>query len=165
MKRHLSIVLLVVLVFSLIGCKNNKTNPDAPTFYYIKNDAEFDGTTNIVTSFYPDINKSTKSHKDILSVYFNGPTTYECRSPFPSGTMLEDFRVMSNRAILVLSPQFATITGAERTIAFACLTKTVIELTGVKSVQIGVEGVQLDGEDYITFDGNSFTYSDDLPVN
>lgn len=162
MKRIILLTLLTAILISLFACTTNTMHKGSVVFYYIKNEKDFDGKTPIMTPYYPQIDHNTNGYAEILNVYFNGPTNYNCQSPFPAGTTIEDINITRSKAHLMLSPQFATISGIDSTVACACLTKTVIELTGVNTVQIRVKGAQLEGKDYLTFNQSSFTYQDDL---
>ena len=162
MKRATILLLLFAILLSLTACQS-PTEKNSLTFYYIKNTENSDGISDIIVPFFPNINNTSYDYAELLNLYFNGPTNYSCYSPFPASTTLEELSVTQSKAKLTLSPQFATISGVELTIACACLTRTVIALTGVSSVQISVNGAQLCGEDSLTFNLKSFTYLDALP--
>ena len=165
MKKAIIITLFFAFTLTLSACSFSTTEPDSLTFYYIKSKDNFDGISDIIVPFYPNTSITNDSYAELLGLYFNGPTNYSCYSPFPAGTTLEELNVTRSKAKLTLSPHFATISDVELTIACACLTKTVIGITGVNSVQILVNGAQLCGEDSLTFNLNSFTYYDELPAN
>lgn len=165
MKKAMVFLLLFVIVLSHCACLFPTTDPHAVTFYYVKDNEKFDGISDIIVPFYPITEIPIDNYTELLKLYFNGPTNYSCYSPFPAGTTLEDLYITRSKAKLTLSPHFATISDVELTIACACLTRTVIGMTGVNSVQILVNGAQLCGEDSLTFNRNSFTYYDDLPAN
>ena len=60
----------------------------------------------------------------------------------------------------------AILADASMTVALACLTRTVVELTGVKAVQISIQNNQINGSDTITLTLNNFAYFDDVqPVS
>ena len=164
MKRLFLLSLIAAIVLSLFACTANEIYEGSVVFYYVKNEKDTDGKTDVITPYYPQLNNTIDNYAEILGIYFNGPTNYSCQSPFPAGTTIEDINITRSKAQLVLSPQFATISGIDFTVACACLTKTVIELTGVNSVQIRVNGAQLDGKDYLTFHTNTFTFQDEFPV-
>ena len=95
-------------------------------------------------------------YRFLIEQYLNGPRSTECISPFPAGITLEEFELEANKAMLTLSPHITTLSGAELMFACVCLTKTVSELTGVRSVQIATVDGTINGNSSITLTPNSF---------
>jgi len=63
-------------------------------------------------------------------------------------------------AKIVLCDEFATLKGLDLTIACACLSRTVIALTGCHEVIISAESMQLDGKNFITLSRDSYLLLD-----
>ena len=162
MKRYICFVLAAVLVLSLCGCASPDNNTNPVVFYYINNEIEYGTESGVITSTVANVNIDPSDYESLLKLYFNGPTNYECISPFPAGTTIEEFSVEGQRAHILLTPHMATIQDAEFTVALACLTRTVIELTGVDTVQIRILKNTILGEESITLSLNSFDYSDNV---
>ena len=59
----------------------------------------------------------------------------------------------------------ATLSDSSFTIACACLTRTVIEMTGVKALQLKIHSRQINGADSLLLTLNDFTYWDDVAVD
>jgi len=163
MNKLFRFVCVTILVFSLLGCDtSHDNNENGIVFYYINNEIEYGRASGVITSTVVDTNVEPDDYESLLTLYFNGPTNYECVSPFPAGTTMEDFSTDGRKAQILLSPHMATIKDAELTVALACLTRTVIELTGVDTVQIQILRNTIYGENSVTLSLNSFDYSDDV---
>lgn len=163
MRKILCITIAIALLFLLQGCRNSPSDTvDTVVFYYIHNDFEYGTASGVITPTIADVKNISPDYTSILEKYFNGLTNDDCISPFPDGITLEDFQVDNNKAQIVLSPHMATISGSSLTIALACLTRTVIELTDVKTVQISIQNNQINGMDSLTLSLNSFAYMDDI---
>lgn len=163
MRKLITFLLLSAIALSLFGCSFSG-NKSEITFYYTVNSDSFDGSDNFIVPYVTNRHASS-NYQDQLDIYFAGPEKSSCESPFPNGTVLEAFESSKNKAHLTLSSQFAELSDIDLMIACACITRTVIELTKVNFVQICVKDTQLLGEDSLTFDLNSFTYSDNLPAD
>ena len=167
MKRLLCVMIAVVLSIISVGCnRHNASKANTATFYYIHNDINYGTTSGVIASMTVELPGGALNYKRVLDQYFNGPTNYDCISPFPAGISLEDIQINNDKAELLLSPHMAILTDASLTVALACLTRTVIELTGVKAVQISIQNNQINGSDTITLALNNFAYFDDVqPVS
>lgn len=165
MKKILICLLLFVLLCTMVSCAFDTKQQGRITFYYIQNPEDFDGNSAIVVPFYPPTNDKNKELAEILATYIKGPSNNSCSTPFPDGTEIEEIIVSRSTAEITLNSQFATITDVDFTVACACLTKTVIGLTGVNTVQVQVNGAQLLGKDSLSFNLNSFSYFDITPAN
>ena len=162
MKRLICLILVVItLLFS--GCSQNADHAtDTAIFYYAHNEIEYGSASGVITSTVADLKGVPKDYRRILEKYFNGPTNYDCISPFPAGIMLEDLQISNDKAEILLSPHMATLSGTSMTVALACLTRTVIDLTGVTTVQIRIQNSKINGADSITLALNSFLFWDDV---
>lgn len=165
MKRLTAIVLLLCLVLSLAACTGEKELTYPVAYHYLRvpaNNSEiFHGSTDSVIA--PEIREGNGHQEDLihlLEIYLLGPLDHNFRSPFPVGTALKAFSVDNNHASVVLSRHFANYSGIDLSLACACLTMTVMDLTGVESVTISVDGFQLDGKASITMDRSNMILTD-----
>lgn len=162
MKRPVCISLVVLLIFALCSCESHTKSILVPvTFYYRTTDIEFGTRSGVITSEIREARGHAEEYQYIIEQYLNGPKSSGCISPFPAGTTLEALSLDNNKVYIMLSPHLAILTGSDLMIACACLTKTVLELTGVKSVQISAENRLLNNEESITMTAASFAYWDD----
>lgn len=158
-------ILLLSAMMLLTGCTSNKNISRTVQFYYIHNEVEFGSKSGVISSNSVQIKYRSEDNLQILNQYFNGPTNYECISPFPAGITLIDFETTQDTARLTLSPHMSMLSGIDLTVACACLTRTVIELTGVHTVQLSIQGNLIDGQESISFNMSSFAYWDDTNLN
>ena len=165
MKRTILITFLLCILFLLVSC--TKELPQTGTqvrFYYIKNDLEFGTDAPLLTSALRTVPTEDNTPEALIRLYLNGPTSYDCVSPFPGGTELVEMYVDGTRASLLLSPHIGTLSPSQQTIAYACLTRTVIELTGVTTVQVRLQNYLINGEETAVFSEDSFAFFDSMSM-
>ena len=163
MKRTFVIIIALLTILALAGC--TQPVPEEGTqvhFYYITNNLNFGSEEPLLIRVNRNVSWEDNTPESIIRLYLNGPTSYDCVSPFPGGTELVEMYVESNRVSLVLSPHIGTLSPVDQTIAYACLTKTVIELTGVSTVQLRLENSLINGEETASFQADSFDYFDSM---
>lgn len=158
MKRTICLILVLSCLLLLAACSNKKSAKDPVNFYYCTPETEFGTQDSLIISQIRDAHGHSRDYHYLISQYLNGPTTYDCISPFPGGTTLEELDVDNSKARIVLSPHITTLSGSELMLACACITKTVLEMTGVHTVQISTSKGRLNGQDSITLTAGSFTY-------
>lgn len=161
MKRFITMVSLLLCLLFLFGCENKSNNAThSVTFFYVQNEDDFNSETPIVVAYQTNTAIEPEDHRALLELYLNGPTTYNCISPFPGGIQLEDYYMVGNRAELTFSPHLTTLSGSDLMVACACITQTVISITQAKYVQISVTGQKINGQDAVTFTSDSFSFFD-----
>ncbi len=163
MKKIICIITAAVFIFLLAGCdRTSDTASNTVVFYYIYNEIEYGTSSGVITPTTVEV-EDVGNYEQLLAKYFNGPTNYDCISPFPAGITLEELEISHNKAQILLSPHMATISGSPLTVALACLTRTVIEMTNVQTVEIRIQNNQINGADSLILSLNNFTYFDDTP--
>ena len=133
MKRILIGLLCALL---LCGCAQSTTSDaQTVTFYYRSIPGQYASEAGVVCGEnYKKTPESTL--QSILQAYFSGPTQENLRAPFSSQTRLLDLSVQEDSATITLSSHFTYTAGIDRSIACACIAKTVMDITGCKSVTI-----------------------------
>ena len=165
MRRIFSFSLMLLLLWSMIGCQTSQeeTSAHSATVYYQRTDPSYGSMDSIVAAY----NLPTSEQEDIpvlLERYFKEAPSAEYRSPFPAGMYLVSFENGNYTAKIVLSHNFANLTGIDLSIACICLTKTVMSLTDCDEVIISAEGALLDGQRFITLGQDSYLLLDNIPV-
>ncbi len=161
MKRIMYLLLILVVVFTLSCCGNKPAEPIKPVnFYYRTVTTTYGADATIITAEARESQGYEDNYQYLIEQYLNGPRTYDCISPFPAGTTMEEFSISSSKVQIMLSTHMSLLSGAELMLACACLTRTVCELTGINTVQISSDGGMLNNEESITLTNNSFTYLD-----
>lgn len=159
MKRMICFIMIVSTLFLFSSCElSSQPAEDSVIFYYRSPKTEFGSQAELIIGEVRDAKGHTEDYSFLIEQYFNGPRTYDCISPFPAGTTLEELSFDSSKAYIVLTSQIATLSGSELMLACACLTKTVLEITGVDSVQISSSNGTLNAMESITLSADSFTY-------
>lgn len=155
MKRIICICLVMSIL--LLACDMDDSNLQVPVAYFYQTvETDYSSENGMITVEMREAKGHATDYQYLIEQYLNGPRNYQCISPFPAGTILEELNIDSNKAQLVLSPHMSTLSGAELTLACACLTKTVIEMTGVRTVEISTSYGTLNGSDTITMTADSF---------
>lgn len=161
MKRIISTLLIIVTLFILCSCGYKHTQIKEPVhFYYRTVPTLYGANATIITAEVRDAYGYANDYQQLIEQYLNGPKTYDCISPFPAGTTIEELYIGSNKVQIMLSTHMSILSGSELMLACACLTRTVCELTGVKTVQISSDGGMLNNEESIALTANSFNYLD-----
>jgi spore germination protein GerM len=157
MKRIISAFLILFFLFSLSACKSDAENIRNPiTYYYQSANTDYTSVNGMIVAELREASGHIDEYGFLIEQYLNGPRSTKCISPFPAGITLEEFELEANKAMLTLSPHITTLSGAELMFACVCLTKTVSELTGVRSVQIATVDGTINGNSSITLTPNSF---------
>lgn len=161
MKRVIAIILLLVCVLSFFGCQDRYSEVQVPvTVYYKRAQMDYGTPDGVITTA---VLESAGHETDIvflLQQYLCGPESSELSPTFPAQTRLISYHLEGLTAKIVLSDQLAQLTGIELSIACACLSKTIMSLTGCQEVIISAEHEQLDNNHYITVSSNSYLFQD-----
>ena len=164
MKRYVSLILLFVLACSLTACKTEETIQKPVTFYYQNQEFSHGSRNSVILG---EIRESAGIAEDIsalLNVYLKGPVSNHLLRTFPNGTKLLKLQIDGDIAYVVLSDQITLAHGIELTVACGCLTKTVMELTGAKGVNISAQNLPLENSQSIYMDLNSLLLLDESTV-
>ena len=164
MKRFLCFFLAVLMAVSMVSCVQKKPKIEKPVkFYYRKDTMEYGKTDGLIGS---EIRESADmDDKELINLYLNGPEDTTLYQPFPVNTTLSKLHLEYNTAFLTLSVNFSELKGLELTIACACLTMTVCEITGAKQINVRcTTDALLDGYSNITMSPNDFLLLDDSTI-
>ena len=160
MKRFVYILLSISLLLCLTGCSDNTTG--AVTLYYLRKEIDFNSPTPLIVEFTQQTNSIPQHYEQIINQYLRGPASAELISPFPAEIQLKAFDISSNQSSITLSYYTKNFSNSRRTIAFACLTKTLVSLTGINAVEIIVEDMDSDAQEIFNFSIDSFLYIDSV---
>ncbi len=164
MKGFLCGLLSLLLCFSLLGCQKEEPVPilDPVDYFYPRSSFSY-ADSEIVIGSEP---REASGHKEdlayLLDQYFLGPQSQDLTQPFPDGCKLVSFSVRTDNTItLVLTDEFAGLSGMELSIACVCLAKTVTNITGYPKVIIRTQSQLMDGKKSITIRDGEFALYDD----
>ena len=90
------------------------------------------------------VNPDASPVSELMKILLAGPEDPALTSPFPDGVRLLDWDVDQDGCLhLNLSEQYGGLTGAELTLADACLVLTLTQVEGIQSVYVTVEGDEI----------------------
>lgn len=155
MKRAISVAILLCIILPLFGCVSTEDKPKEPvSFYYRRAKLTYSDAASVIA---PEARESAGHTEDtayLLAEYLKGPKSEEFLRTFPTQVSLADLKLGKATAEITLSDNFAVLSGMDLTIACACLTMTVMELTGSETVKISAENALLNNAPQITMDKN-----------
>ena len=137
MKRVLTLMLALCLIFS--GCGAQKTNGQGNQvlFYYEQRGASELTADSMIAS--ESRNTYAGALGPVLELYFRGPKQDSLISPFPDGTEVISVSQENGTTELTLSNAFFSLQGVNLAVACACLTQTVCAYTGELSMTLSDE--------------------------
>lgn len=154
MKRLTAIVLLCLV---LAGCGGGERLRDPVTFYYLRTDYQRDMSSPIGSE-----QREASGHRQevgyLLALYLMGPSQEELCSPLPEGTQVQSIELTEGGILLTLSDTSETMTETEYSLACACLTLTVSELTGKEAVTV------VSGSRSVTMTREAISYTDTVGI-
>jgi hypothetical protein len=149
MKRLICLILLAVLF--LPGCDTQEEEFVEPVnFYFVKANVAYFSSDGVITKEVREAQGHRQDYVYLLEMYLRGPESGEVRRVFPKNVELVQLELSENSALVILNDATARLTGLDLTIACACLTATVCDMTGVQMVTIKAETQLLDGNKSIT---------------
>ncbi len=161
MKKLLCIFLIISLVLPLWGCQEEPPTYKNPVnFYYPKVTPTFGAEDSLIAIELAEGDGFQNDTIHLLNAYIQGPKTEDFRNIFPTGTKVLALTIKDGIAILQVNKYFADLTGLNLSIACACLTLTVMDLTGAETVHISAKHANLDGKEMIVMDRNNLTLLD-----
>ncbi len=165
MKKLVSLILLACMLFTLSSC-SEQTQPESPvTFYYRRANVSYTSGSSIVDSEQREGKGHASDITFLLKEYLQGPISQELVSAIPENTKLIKFSQSENSAQVLLSDGFARLSSLDLTICCACITLTVIGLTGVETVQISTQNVPLNNQPHITMNKDCLLLLDNTTLD
>lgn len=167
MRRIEMTLLAVVLLIFLVGCESNEPAHDGNSvlFYYIAADAEYGSSEGVLSSEVHLFENEMPSYIEFFNVYFEQPFTESLKSPFPQGLKCLESSLDEGVLTLILSEEYQSLVGVERSIADACITKTVAQFPSVTKVCIETESDALSGVEAAVRTEKDFVLEDLGAVN
>ena len=162
MKRVLCILLVVCCFAGIVGCTSKNDKPENSISVFFKREKTAYGTADgVIGETYLDAAGREKDYAYLLNVYLRMTPGEGFSTPFPKGVSMTGFKLEGLTAKVVLSDRIAELSGMELTIALTCLTQTVMSMTGCQEVIISATTKQLDGQNFVTLNADSYLLLDD----
>lgn len=153
MKRFVCLILVMVWALSLLACSRQEESLQDPVrFYYPRSKITYGSADSVIAWEDQEAAGHKNDYMYLLRQYLKGPSSETLSRTFPRSAVLKDLQISGGTAHVLLNDYAALLTGLDLTIACACLTATIIELTGVQRVTIQAEHELLDGNISITMD-------------
>lgn len=155
MKRSICFLIFFAIVFGLIGCADRGEAMQEPKHrYYRTNPNEYKNTRKTIDCEVFDAAIYNDDLKLLLNDYLMGPQSENLINPFPDSCAVESIVFHEDEVHLALNSGFSKLTGIDLSLACACISLTLFELTDCKSVHIAVPDILLDGQHEIVLQRN-----------
>lgn len=162
MKRTFAIAVLICMIIACTGCRNEPEQPlSTVTVYYKATNVSYGTAEGVILPYQLDAADHENDTAYLLNAYFANILSDDYDATFPRSTRLISLERDGLTAKITLNDEFASLTGLKLSIACACLTQTVISLTGCQEVIISAEHAQLDGRNFITLSRDSYLLLDE----
>lgn len=157
MRRLFCVFLCLLLILATTACSNNGSIKNPVNFYYYTTD-----DTTASSLIQAEKREYNSGLTTLINTYLSGPASESLQSPFPGNVQVVAITQTNSIMEIVLSDNFASLSGYDLTLACACLTATVQELTDAVLIQIRAETCDLDGNPYITMSTDALVMNDNL---
>ncbi len=159
MKRMLCVVLLAALC--LCGCGGQGVPLQEPVrFCYLRRDTDFGKTGSLAAWEERESAQHEEDYFYLVEQYLQGPENEKLVRAFPPNVKLKKLQVIGATAKIVLNDFVSLLKGLELTLACACLTATVTEITGAQTVIISAETALLDGNPSVSMTRDQILWLD-----
>ena len=151
MKKIVAFFLIFAVAATLLGCTPPPNEYEEPVkFYYLRSELNYGSSDSVISHELFEAEGHRDDYEYLIRQYLKGPTSDALARTFPRNVSVSGFSVEADHAYLELSSQFSILSGMDLSIACACLTKTITELTGTKTLHISADNSLLDGATSIT---------------
>ena len=167
MNRLICILLVALFLLAFCSCSTTQESQQSNTlnFYYCNSNAMQNLDTYVIATEERNPKEFSDALDVLLNEYFKGPVSSELLSPFPSDLKVESI-VQSNTHIqITLSSVFSNLSDVDHSLACACLTKTVHELTGFENIYISYENTSTGKRHTISVNPDSYLLDDNSVIS
>ena len=162
MKRVLCIFLCLCCFVGMVGCSAHRSTPKNTVAVYYKREKPVYGTADgVIAEVQLDSTDHENEYVYLLNQYLMSTPEDGLTLPFPKGVSLVGFKLEGLTAKVIFSNRLADLTGMNLTIALICLTQTIMSVTGCHEVIISAASMQLDGQNFVTLNRDSYLLLDD----
>ena len=166
MKRILIVILFVcfALPFSACGKKTDELQVPA-NFYYLRQDFLYGVEDGVISSEAREAVHIKDNLTVLLTEYLKGPKENQLTRCVPASVSVVAVKREDRTITLMLSPDFARLSGVDLTLACACLSMTVLDYTDADAVEIMAEDellgdseqIKMTREDLLLLDSQNTT--------
>ena len=150
-KRWFTVIfclLLLLPVGFILGGREKAGQPRTYDLYYRVRELDGAGGGDAVASEPSELSLDTRlepaeSARLLLERLLSGPESESLISPFPNGTALLGVTVAGTQAKADLSRAYSALSGVELSLADYCITLTLTQIPGIRTVSVTVNGQEL----------------------
>ena len=150
MKKLCILICCVLLLQMLCACNGKNEELKAPVnFYYRNKEITYDSPTAVI---YPEVREGAGFHENLTAMlrsYFLGPNSSDLERFIPTDVYMVSCEHTDDEVTIIMSSQFAKVTGVDLTAACSALLLTVHDFTGAETLKISAKDAQLDDKDEI----------------
>lgn len=161
MKRVIVVMMLILFLFSLLGCRTRNSDFIEPVnFYYCNN---LDSKEDFENVFVAEVREGAgfaDNRPALLSLYLSGPQDDHLVSPFPAGTTIISVKKDGDSLQIVFSDHLAQLTGLQLTLATTCISMTALELYSCSQIQLCCKEALLDGKALLRMSSDDLVLTD-----
>ncbi len=159
MKRWILPILILLLLLS--ACSRESPKYKMPVqLYYCTATADNDISPLVIDTVTAEGSAFANDPVGQLNEYLKGTGEDGFRTTFPASTKLLSLEIDGDTALLTVNTALSRLSGAELSLACACLCLTTMDLTGVNAVTISASGSTLGGAQSITMTRDSLILQD-----
>lgn len=162
--KHLFAVLSLLLF--LAGCTaDTAPSGNSVLFYYQRADASFQSADGAIGSEPYTFPAALPSYEEFLNTYLTAPEDSSLKSPFPKDLKCLGTSLDNGVLTVIFNDAFAELTGMSRSIAAACITKTVTQFPSVTGVCLEISGDAAGGTEVCVYSDKDYLLEDLGAVN
>lgn len=170
MRNRAGVILAALLLALLCGCAPARPavvyqNPI--DFYYCDLEDPHGGALGALAKQTVDLVDPEITVEEILTRYLAGPDDPALAAPFPDGLTCKSVTISDGVLCVRFGEAYAELSGIRLSLTNACLTKTLLQIPFVESVQIETDGGMLTTQTATAFTEDSFLLNDasDTPLS
>lgn len=161
--KRLAFLLTILLLLVPLGCAADEGEAaDTAVFYYPRTEIAYHSHEGLIAG--ETRARGEQSLEALLRDYLRGPTDEALRAPFPAGTALVEVSFSADTVLLVLDVPASSLSSLGKTVAYACLAKTVLGLTQADAVSIQTQAELESGEAPVVMRADSLVLTDEIPL-
>lgn len=148
MKRFCLLLCCILMIQVLCGACTKKEELQEPVnFYYCNAEVSYNSSTGVLC---PEVREGMTFRGNIvalLGAYLSGPHDTGLQSPIPNDVYLISCELDEDTVNILLSTQFAKLSGLDLTTACSALLLTVHDYTGVQTLCVSAKNAKVDDKD------------------
>lgn len=145
MRRFLSFICIAAILFCQFGCTNQAENFKNPVdVFYCTSPIKYNSLEGVFAREQRDFSGWNGNLQGFLNEYVTGPTSNGLTSPFPLGALILTLEQEDTAISLLLNFHFSRLSPNELTLACACLSLTLFQLTNAERVSFHIDGANED---------------------